>query len=101
MKFSEPPFHKPHYRTSETGEGKLSKQQLVDYFAEIDLRIKAYLKTITIESLREKNERMNLTYLDLILIQFRHVMHHIGYLHLQIKNITGTSPEYIGYKKNW
>ena len=42
---------------------------------------------------------MNLTKLELILAQLRHIFYHIGYLHCCIKMEKGESPEYIGLYK--
>ncbi len=101
LTFIEPPFHQPYFRTSDIGPDKLSKQQLLDYFQTIKTKVSDYLQNITIELLEEIIEKINLTRFDLMLIQFRHIMHHIGYLHCTIKNEIGNSPPYIGYTKSW
>ncbi len=101
IQFVEPGIHQPHFRTSDSGPGALSKEQLSTYFAEIRSRVEDYLDQISIPLLGEQVGKGNLTRLDLMLIQFRHVMHHIGYLHCAIKSAIGESPKYIGFKKQW
>jgi hypothetical protein len=101
LEFTEPTIHQPHFRTSDSGPGILSKQQLFTYFSEIRHRIEKYLSTLSLQLLQEYIGKGEFTRLDLILIQFRHVMHHIGYLHDYIKNKTGESPKYIGFKAKW
>lgn len=101
MNFTEPAIHQPHFRTSDQGPGILSKQQLLTYYHDIRRRIENYLDTLTVEILEEPVGKGEFNRLDLILIQFRHVMHHIGYLHHDIKSETGISPEYIGIKAQW
>jgi hypothetical protein len=71
------------------------------YFIDIRNRIENYLNTISLQLLEEYIGKGKFTRPDLILIQFRHVMHHIGYLHNYLKNMTGKSPEYIGLKAKW
>jgi len=99
--FKEPSIHHPHFRTSDTGPGKLTKGQLLKYFEEIRSRIEDYLSQLNSSKLEEPVGKGNLTRLDLILSQFRHVMHHVGYLHCAIKNEIGESPLYIGLKPEW
>jgi hypothetical protein len=99
--FKEPAIHQPHFRTSDTGPGKLTKGQLLKYFEEIRSRIEDYLSQLNSSKLEEPVGKGNLTRLDLILGQFRHVMHHVGYLHCAIKNEIGESPLYIGLKPQW
>jgi len=101
VEFKEPSIHKPYYRTAESGSGRLTKEQLVSYFVEIRARIESYLDRLSTSLIEEPIGKGNLTRLDLLLIQFRHVMHHIGYLHCSIKSETGESPQYIRYKPQW
>lgn len=96
--FMEPSIHQPYFRTSDKGPGKLTKEQLLKYFAEIRSKIETYLAQLSIAQLEEPVGKGNLTRLDLILSQFRHVMHHVGYLHCAIKSETGESPQYIGLR---
>lgn len=98
IEFIEPGIHQPHFRTSDSGPGVLSKEQLHSYYSGIRSRIENYLSNVSIALLEEKIGKGNLTRLDLILIQFRHVMNHIGYLHCSIRSETGDSPQYIGFK---
>jgi hypothetical protein len=39
---------------------------------------------------------MDLTRIELILAQFRHIFYHIGYLHCCLKIEKGRMPEYVG-----
>ena len=80
------------------GPGRLTKEQLLKYFGEIRSKIENYLALLSVAQLDELVGRGNLTRLDLIPNQFRHVMHHVGYLHCAIKNEIGESPKYIRLK---
>ena len=91
--FKEPSIHQPYFRTSDTGPGRLTKEQLLKYFGEIRSKIENYLAQLSVAQLEEPVGKGNLTRLDLILSQFRHVMHHVGYLHCAIKSETGEAAE--------
>ncbi len=95
--FVEPNIHQPYFRTADIGPQRLTKEQLSNYFMEICSRIDNYLSSLAFSLLQESAGKGNLTRLDLMLIQFRHVMHHIGYLHCAIRIETGESPTYIGF----
>ena len=101
VSFKEPSMHQPYFRTSDSGPEKLTRGQVGEYFKQVRARIESYLNSLTASLLLEHVGKGDLTRLDLILIQFRHVMHHIGYLHCAIKNETGESPKYIGFKPQW
>jgi hypothetical protein len=79
----------------------LSKQELLGYFHGIQHRVRKYLDRMDTSLLEQAVGNGSLTRFDPVLVQFRHVMHHVGYLHCYIRNETGASPRYIGSKREW
>jgi uncharacterized damage-inducible protein DinB len=83
LEFKDPDFHEAEFmETNENSSKTLTKAQLADYFLEIRQRIEKYVSDITIEKLMEEQKVRgdSRTRLDMILGQFNHVSHHIGYL---------------------
>jgi hypothetical protein len=83
-------------------DNKLTKDDIEIYYKNVKDKTQKYINELKEETLDEKiifNE-MNITKLELILAQLRHVFYHIGYLHCCIKMEKGETPEYIGLYKD-
>jgi hypothetical protein len=100
--FKEPGIHGKNLDslTIET-EGFIEKEILYSYFREVKSKVEAYLNLQTDETLEEAVHvrGMEVTRLELILAQYRHIMYHVGYLHCCLKIETGNAPEYVGLYK--
>jgi len=100
--YVEPEFHKKNLHVIYMeDENKLSKDEIEKYYGIVKNKIQKYLNELTDETLEDKiifNE-MELTKIELILAQLRHIFYHIGYLHCCIKLEKGQTPEYIGLYK--
>jgi hypothetical protein len=100
--YSEPEFHKKNLNIIYMNdENKLAKDEIEKYYISVKDKIQKYLSILTVEKLDEKIvfRDMELTKLELILAQLRHIFYHIGYLHCCIKIEKGETPEYIGLYK--
>jgi len=100
--YIEPEFHKKNLNVIYMeDENKLTKNEIEKYYGIVKNKIQKYLNELTDETLENKiifNE-MELTKIELILAQLRHIFYHIGYLHCCIKLEKGQTPEYIGLYK--
>ena len=77
------------------------KNQTKQIFQNIKIKIQDYINKLDDKILEEIIifNGMNITKLELILAQLRHIFYHIGYLHCCIKIEKGETPEYIGLYK--
>jgi hypothetical protein len=100
--FSEPDFHSKNLNVIflESNE-TLDRNQLYEYYQQIQKKIELYLNNLTDNILNEVIifKDMKLTKMELIMAQFRHIFYHIGYLHCCFKLLNGETPEYIGLYK--
>jgi hypothetical protein len=100
--FEEPEFHKKNLDIIYLDDdNKLSKNDIDIYYDNVKYKIQKYINELNEETLDEKIlfKEMNLTKLELILAQLRHIFYHIGYLHCCVKMEKGETPEYIGLYK--
>jgi len=99
--YVEPKFHKMNLDVVYLNEDHLSKKQIYDYYIEVKSRVERYLDNIDDNGLSKKIEYkgMELSKLELILAQLRHIFYHIGYMHCFLKIERGETPEYIGLYK--
>jgi hypothetical protein len=83
-------------------DNKLTKDDIEIYYKNVKDKTQKYINELKEETLDEKIifKEMNITKLELILAQLRHVFYHIGYLHCCIKMEKGETPEYIGLYKD-
>ena len=77
-------------------DARLSKSELVAYFASIRAKVEQYLETLEDQALREYPKGSRFARLELILGQYRHLMYHIGLLHGCLRSERGQLPEFIG-----
>jgi hypothetical protein len=100
--FQEPSFHIDNldiiYLDSEI---ILSKEQIIEYYSQVKLKIQEYLEKLTDAHLLESIEfrELRLTRIELILAQLRHIFYHVGYFHCIKKVESGQTPEYVGLYK--
>ncbi len=100
--YEEPEFHKINLDIIYLeDDNKLSKNDIEVYYNNVKTKIQKYINELNEETLDVKIlfKEMNLTKLELILAQLRHIFYHIGYLHCCIKMEKGETPEYIGLYK--
>ena len=100
--YDEPEFHKKNLNIIYLDDdNKLTKNEILKYYENVKNRIQKYINELDEKTLEKEitfNE-MNLTKMELILAQLRHVFYHVGYLHCCIKMEKGETPEYIGLYK--
>jgi len=100
--YVEPEFHKKNLNIIYLeDENKLKKSEIEIYYENVKNKIQKYLNDLNEEILENKIifNGMELTKIELILAQLRHIFYHIGYLHCCIKIEKGETPEYIGLYK--
>jgi hypothetical protein len=101
--YKEPDFHKNNLHIIYLDDdNKLTKDDIEIYYKSVKDKTQKYINELKEETLDEKIifKEMNITKLELILAQLRHVFYHIGYLHCCIKMEKGETPEYIGLYKD-
>ena len=99
LNYEHPDFHTPNMNMlAMEPDGFLSREQLYDYYKKTAGKIDAYLNSLDDEQLEKTVvfRGMELTGMELILAQFRHIFFHIGYLHCCIKLVKGETPDYVG-----
>ena len=76
----------------------LAKDEIYQYYVNVKTKIQTYISCLNEEILDEKIsfQKMEVTKLELILAQIRHVFYHVGYLHCCVKMEKGETPEYVG-----
>jgi len=100
--YIEPEFHKKILNIIYLeDENKLTKSEIEKYYENVKRNIQKYLNDLNEKTLENKIifNGMELTKMELILAQLRHIFYHIGYLHCCIKIEKGETPEYIGLYK--
>jgi len=100
--YVEPEFHKKNLNIIYLeDENKLTKDEIEKYYENVRNKVQKYLNELKEETIEDKVifNGMELTKMELILAQLRHVFYHVGYLHCCIKIEKGETPEYIGLYK--
>jgi hypothetical protein len=100
--YTEPEFHKRNFSMLlRDNTHTLGKDEIYKYYTRVKNKIQMYISGLNEEILDEKItfQEMELSKLELILAQLRHVFYHIGYLHCCVKMEKGETPEYIGLYK--
>jgi len=100
--YVEPEFHKKNLNIIYLeDENKLTKNKIEKYYESVKNKVQKYLNELTDETFENKIifNGMELTKMELILAQLRHIFYHVGYLHCCIKIEKGETPEYIGLYK--
>jgi len=93
-----PEFHEENINNLEYHFDKTyTKECLYGYFQEVKNKIDNYLDKISEDELLKKSSHktINMTKLDHILAQLRHIGFHLGYLHSCTKVMFGNTPEHI------
>jgi hypothetical protein len=95
--YEEPFFHEPNLNSLEIKSfNTLSKNELIEYYDSIKIKIMEYLNTITDESLSEKPDGCTYTRLALILGQYRHLCCHMANINCTTIIQTGKWPRIVG-----
>ena len=94
--YNEPSFHtegldNPNFSCDTV----LTDEQLLDYLERVRAKTAAYLDGLTDEMLGEYPEKCDMTRLELVLMQFRHISTHIGMLNGLTIEKTGKFPVYV------
>jgi len=93
-----PKFHEENKNNLEYYfEKTFTKEYLYNYFQEVISKINDYLNNINENELLDKSNHktIEMTKIDHILAQFRHMAFHLGYLHSCTKVMFGNTPEHI------
>lgn len=94
--YDEPEFHEEGmdnpYAPCST---EFSDEQLLDYLDRVRRKTADYLGSLTDDRLGEYPEKCDMTRLELILMQFRHISTHIGMLNGLTTEKTGKFPVYV------
>ena len=95
--YTEPSFHTPNLNNLDVvTEGRLTREQITDYFTQIKIRLSNYLDSLTDDALLTCPENCEYTRFTLILAQFRHLHSHMGMLMGFIIEATGQWPTVLG-----
>lgn len=94
--YEEPAFHEEGMDDPYSPCGiVLSDDELLEYLDKVRKKTEAYLGTLTDEMLGEFPEKCDMSRLELILMQFRHISTHIGMLNGLTMEKTGKFPVYV------
>ena len=94
--YEEPAFHEEGMDDPYSPCGiVLSDDELLEYLYKVRKKTAAYLGTLTDEMLGEFPEKCDMSRLELILMQFRHISTHIGMLNGLTMEKTGKFPVYV------
>ncbi len=74
---------------------ELSDEQLLEYIEKVRVKNADYLDSLTDEQLSEYPPKCDMTRLELILMQFRHISFHTGMINGQTAERTGRFPIYV------
>ena len=94
--YEEPAFHEEGMDDPYSPCGiVLSDDELLEYLDKVRKKTEAYLGTLTDEMLGEFPEKCDMSRLELILMQFRHISTHIGMHNGLTMEKTGKFPVYV------
>ena len=94
--YTEPDFHEAGMDNPDNlCAVTLSDEQLLAYLYQVKEKTLSYLDGLTDEALYEKPEACDLTRLELILAQFRHISFHTGMLNGNTIERTGRFPVFV------
>lgn len=79
----------------------ITRAQIEEYMDKVFSDCEAFLEAITPESLTQETEAFGKkwTVADRILMQIRHVQHHVGSMHSVLRRKAGTAPQWIGFNE--
>jgi hypothetical protein len=95
-----PSFHHEGAGELVHGETPVFSRSLVEeYQRQVQADVAAYFERLTEASLREELTLRGTTFTraDLIVGQMRHIQHHVGCMHTQLRQRTGTAPPWVGF----
>lgn len=95
--YEEPDFHVPGLNSLDIASDKsLSREELMNYLADIKTKIMDYLAVLTDESLMDIPEGCKINRLGLIISQFRHFYAHLGNINATTIIDTNQWPRVVG-----
>ena len=101
--FAFPAFHTREalIESGETPEEALSREQIEGYLEQVTAKSRAFLHRLTPETLLQETEFVgqSWTAADRILVQVRHVQHHVGQLNTVLKRKVGKAPGWLGFNE--
>jgi hypothetical protein len=94
-----PAFHREGVDLQIGASPAYAREIVEDYRQEVFQKVRSYFTLLTTENLTEELilRGIRFTRIDLILGQIRHVQHHVGCMHSQLRRRTGSAPAWIGY----
>ena len=99
--YDEPEFHKADMDDPNANcDIELTDEQLLEYLEKVRIKTGAYLDSLTDNQLAEYPEKCDMTRLELILMQFRHISTHIGMINGLTIEKTGKFPVYVSPRKS-
>ncbi|MBO6303440.1 MAG: DinB family protein [Ruminiclostridium sp.] len=94
--YDEPDFHEPGMdNPNEPCKTVMTDEQLLEYLGRVREKTARYLDGLTDEMLGERPEGCDMSRLELVLMQFRHISTHIGMLNGLTAEKTGRLPVYV------
>ena len=93
--FEKPAFHSDQALELESGASPvITREQMQDYLNKAKRECMSFIDGLTDDTLLIKQEGRDYTPADRIIGQIRHVQHHVGMIHAQIKEATGKYPKW-------
>lgn len=98
--YKEPPFHTDNLNNLDiVTDGRLTRDQINEYFASIKRKLCDYLQNMSDKQLLEYPDECEYTKFTLIIAQFRHLHSHMGMIMGFIIEATGQWPTVLGLKR--
>ena len=100
--FERPAFHTDEALNLIRGATPVFKRgQIQEYMGQVYSGCESYLDSIPAESLTEETTAFGKrwTIADRIVMQIRHVQHHVGSMHSILKRRTSKAPEWLGFNE--
>ena len=100
--FQQPAFHTDEALNLVRGASPvLTRNQIEGFMGQVYSELESYLDSIAVESLTEETTAFGQawTLADRILVQMRHVQHHVGSMYSILKRRTGRAPQWLGFNE--
>lgn len=101
--FAFPTFHTPEalIESGQTPTGAVPRQQIEGYLGQVTAKSWALLDGLTPDVLLQETAFAGKlwTFTDRILLQIRHVQHHVGQLNATLKRKLGRAPGWVGFNE--
>jgi hypothetical protein len=101
--FQAPSFHTGDalIETGQTPSVPFSRAQIDGYLEQVDAKCTAFFEELTLDRLTQEAEFFERMWAvgDRILMQLRHIQHHVGHMNCILKRKTGKAPEWVGFNE--